>query len=75
MNSTSDRDSNSSSNSDAGAIAPKDISALNRQAAVYLTEGKFAEAIALCHQVIIIKPDCAVAWGGNKEAETLTQKG
>jgi tetratricopeptide (TPR) repeat protein len=62
MNSTSDRDSNSNSNSDAGAIAPKDISALNRQAAVYFTEGKFAEAIALCHQVIIIKPDCAVAY-------------
>ena len=62
MNSTSDRDSNSNSNSDAGAIARKDISALNRQAAVYFTEGKFAEAIALCHQVIIIKPDCAVAY-------------
>jgi tetratricopeptide (TPR) repeat protein len=62
MNSTSDRDSYSNSNSDAGAIAPKDISALNRQAAVYFTEGKFAEAIALCHQVIIIKPDCAVAY-------------
>ncbi|MDP8933026.1 MAG: tetratricopeptide repeat protein [Cyanobacteriota bacterium] len=62
MNSTSDRDSNSNSNSDAGAIARKDISALNRQAAVYFTEGKFAEAIALCHQVIIIKPDSAVAY-------------
>jgi tetratricopeptide (TPR) repeat protein/capsular polysaccharide biosynthesis protein len=62
MNSTSDGDSNSNSNSDAGAIARKDISALNRQAAVYFTEGKFAEAIALCHQVIIIKPDCAVAY-------------
>ena len=62
MNSTSDRDSNSNSNSDAGAIAPKDISALNRQAAVYFSEGKFAEAIALCHQAIIIKPDCAVAY-------------
>jgi tetratricopeptide (TPR) repeat protein len=62
MNSTSDRDSNSNSNSDAGAIARKDISALNRQAAVYFTRGKFAEAIALCHQVIIIKPDCAVAY-------------
>lgn len=62
MNSTSDRDSNSNSNSDAGAIARKDISALNRQASVYFTEGKFAEAIALCHQVIIIKPDCAVAY-------------
>ena len=62
MNSTRDRDSNSNSNLDAGAIAPKDISALNRQAAVYFTEGKFAEAIALCHQVIIIKPDCAVAY-------------
>ncbi|MEG3910699.1 tetratricopeptide repeat protein [Microcoleus sp. w2-18bC1] len=62
MNSTSDRDSNSNSNSDAGAIARKDISALNRQAAVYFTQGKFAEAIALCHQVIIIKPDCALAY-------------
>jgi len=62
MNSTSDRDSNSKSNSDEGAIARKDISALNRQAAVYFAQGKFAEAIALCHQVIIIKPDCAVAY-------------
>ena len=62
MHSTSDRDFNSNSNSDAGAIARKDISALNRQAAVYFTRGKFAEAIALCHQVIIIKPDCAVAY-------------
>ncbi len=62
MNSTSDRESNSNSNSDAGAIARKDISALNRQAAVCVTEGKFAEAIALCHQVIIIKPDCALAY-------------
>lgn len=62
MNSTSDRDSNSNSNSDAGAIVRNDISALNRQAAVYFSEGKFAEAIALCHQVIIIKPDCAVAY-------------
>ncbi|MEP6518021.1 tetratricopeptide repeat protein [Microcoleus vaginatus] len=62
MNSTSDQSSNSNSNSDAGAIAPKDISALNRQAAVYFTQGKFAEAIALCHQVIIIKPDCALAY-------------
>lgn len=62
MNRTSDRDSNSNSNWDAGAIALKDISALNRQAAVYFTQGKFAEAIALCHQVIIIKPDCAVAY-------------
>jgi len=62
MNSTSDGDSNSNSNSDAGAIARKDISALNRQAAVYFTRGKFAEAIALCHQAIIIKPDCAVAY-------------
>src|SRR4028118_1639665 len=62
MHSTSDQDSNSNSNSDAGAIARKDISALNRQAAVYFTRGKFAEAIALCHQVIIIKPDCAVAY-------------
>ncbi|MEG4629417.1 glycosyltransferase 61 family protein [Microcoleus sp. AR_TQ3_B6] len=62
MNSTSDRHSYSKSNSDGGAIAPKDISALNRQAAVYFTQGKFAEAIALCHQVIIIKPDCAVAY-------------
>ncbi|MBD1827989.1 tetratricopeptide repeat protein [Microcoleus vaginatus GB1-A2] len=62
MNSTSDRDSNSNSNSDAGAIASKDISALNRQAAVYFTQGKFAEAIALCHQVIMIKPDCPVAY-------------
>jgi len=62
MHSTSDRDSHSNSNSDAGAIARKDISALNRQAAVYFTRGKFAEAIALCHQVIIIKPDCGVAY-------------
>lgn len=62
MSSTSDRGSNSNSNSDAGAIARKDISALNRQAAAYFTEGKFAEAIALCHQAITIKPDCAVAY-------------
>jgi tetratricopeptide (TPR) repeat protein len=62
MNSTSDRDSNSNSNLDPGAIAPKDISVLNRQAAVYLTEGKFEEAIAFCHQVMIVKPDCAVAY-------------
>jgi tetratricopeptide (TPR) repeat protein len=55
-------DSNSHGNSDAQAIAREDISGLNRQAAVYFSQRKFTEAIALCHQVIIIKPDCALAY-------------